>query len=110
MFDLAYMVVFMWDQHFICGFVYQVVFFHNKIFELLYQRFEIRFEKKKIFLIINHFWIKKGLLEQVSYTPAAMTSFYFLMSLLERKSVEESIEEVKNKFWPTYKVDLVLQK
>ncbi|XP_055302379.1 mpv17-like protein isoform X2 [Sitodiplosis mosellana] len=47
--------------------------------------------------------VSKGLLEQISYTPAAMTSFYFIMSLLEGKSVEEGIAEVKNKFWPTYK-------
>lgn len=47
---------------------------------------------------------KKGLLEQVSYTPAAMTSFYFLMSLLEGRSIEQAINEVKTKFWPTYKV------
>lgn len=33
-----------------------------------------------------------------------MTSFYFIMSLLEGKSVKEGIEEVKSKFWPTYKV------
>lgn len=46
----------------------------------------------------------KGLLEQVSYTPAAMTSFYFLMTLLEGRSIDDGINEVKSKFWPTYKV------
>lgn len=47
----------------------------------------------------------QALLEQVSYTPAAMTSFYFLMTLLEGRSIDDSINEVKNKFLPTYKVN-----
>lgn len=49
----------------------------------------------------------QGLLEQVTYTPAAMTSFYFLMSLMEGRSVNEAIDEVKSKFVPTYKVSIV---
>lgn len=52
--------------------------------------------------------IIQGLLEQVSYTPAAMTSFYFLMSLLEGRTVNEAIEEVKNKFIPTYKAAMCI--
>lgn len=48
--------------------------------------------------------ITKALVEQVTYTPAAMTSFFFGMSFLELKPVSECIEEVKIKFWPTYKV------
>lgn len=48
--------------------------------------------------------IFKGLFEQISYTPAAMTSFFFFMSLLEGKTIDEGINEVKSKFLPTYKV------
>ncbi|CAL1676740.1 unnamed protein product [Lasius platythorax] len=48
--------------------------------------------------------ITKALVEQVTYSPAAMCSFFFGMSFLELKPVSECIEEVKIKFWPTYKV------
>lgn len=48
--------------------------------------------------------ITKALVEQVTYSPAAMCSFFFGMSLLELKPVSECIEEVKIKFWPTYKI------
>lgn len=50
----------------------------------------------------------QGLLEQITYTPAAMTSFYFFMSLMEGKSVDDSIAEVQSKFLPTYKVRSIL--
>lgn len=46
----------------------------------------------------------KAIVEQVSYTPAAMTCFFFIMSLLEMKTVREAAAEVGNKFLPTYKV------
>ncbi|XP_050329044.1 uncharacterized protein LOC126758726 [Bactrocera neohumeralis] len=46
----------------------------------------------------------KTAVEQISYTPAAMTCFYFLMSLLEMKTVGEAAAEVRKKFIPTYKV------
>ncbi|EGI62725.1 PREDICTED: mpv17-like protein [Acromyrmex echinatior] len=60
----------------------------------------------------SHFWPKadlksaiiKALIEQVTYGPAAMCSFFFGMSLLELKPVSECIDEVKIKFWPTYKI------
>ncbi|XP_012233348.1 mpv17-like protein [Linepithema humile] len=60
----------------------------------------------------SYFWpkpdlksaITKALVEQVTYTPAAMCSFFFGMNLLELKPVSECIEEVKIKFWPTYKI------
>ncbi|KYQ58341.1 Mpv17-like protein [Trachymyrmex zeteki] len=60
----------------------------------------------------SHFWpkanlksaITKALIEQVTYGPAAMCSFFFGMSLLELKPVSECIDEVKIKFWPTYKI------
>lgn len=43
-------------------------------------------------------------MEQVTYSPCAMVSFYFGMSLLEGKTVEEAKKEVEKKFLPTYKV------
>ncbi|CAH0720838.1 unnamed protein product, partial [Brenthis ino] len=46
----------------------------------------------------------KTFFETISYTPFAMCSFYFSMSLLEMKSFDEAVAEVKSKFWPTYKV------
>ncbi|XP_045491679.1 mpv17-like protein [Colias croceus] len=46
----------------------------------------------------------KTLCETVTYTPFAMCSFYFGMSLLESKTFDEAVDEVKAKFWPTYKV------
>lgn len=50
--------------------------------------------------------IYKALLEQASYTPLAMTCFYFGMSILENKTVDEAVNEVKTKFWPTYQVSV----
>lgn len=52
----------------------------------------------------------KTLLEQVSYGPTATASFFFIISLLDHKTVEESKQEVKDKFWPTYKVNAVTKK
>lgn len=43
--------------------------------------------------------------ETVTYTPFAMCSFYFGMSLLEMKPINEAAAEVEAKFWPTYKVN-----
>uniref|UniRef100_A0A336K559 CSON011317 protein n=1 Tax=Culicoides sonorensis TaxID=179676 RepID=A0A336K559_CULSO len=50
--------------------------------------------------------IAKALIEQISYTPFAMTCFYFGMSLMEGKNINEAAGEVKSKFLPTYKVAL----
>lgn len=33
-----------------------------------------------------------------------MTSFYFFMSLLEGRTLSQSCDEVRTKFWPTYQV------
>ncbi|KAK2586725.1 hypothetical protein KPH14_011760 [Odynerus spinipes] len=60
----------------------------------------------------SYFWpksdfksaITKALVEQVTYSPAAMCCFFFGMNLLEQKPIVECTEEVKQKFWPTYKV------
>ncbi|XP_016971998.1 uncharacterized protein LOC108039482 isoform X1 [Drosophila rhopaloa] len=48
----------------------------------------------------------KAAVETISYTPGAMTCFYFIMSLLESKTVEEAVAEVGKKFLPTYRVCL----
>lgn len=36
-----------------------------------------------------------------------MTSFYFFMSLMEGRTLDEAIGEVKSKFVPTYKVSVL---
>ncbi|XP_050345717.1 mpv17-like protein [Nymphalis io] len=46
----------------------------------------------------------KTFFETITYTPFAMCSFYFGMSLLELKTFNEAVAEVSTKFWPTYKV------
>ncbi|PSN54306.1 hypothetical protein C0J52_11053 [Blattella germanica] len=48
--------------------------------------------------------VTKGIVEQFSYTPFAMTCFYFIMSLLEGKTVRRAAHEVEVKFIPTYQV------
>uniref|UniRef100_A0A1I8PYF2 Mpv17-like protein n=2 Tax=Stomoxys calcitrans TaxID=35570 RepID=A0A1I8PYF2_STOCA len=48
--------------------------------------------------------LAKAAVETISYTPGAMTCFYFIMSLLEMKTIEEAASEVRKKFLPTYKV------
>ncbi|XP_075221071.1 uncharacterized protein LOC142324195 isoform X3 [Lycorma delicatula] len=50
----------------------------------------------------------KAVVEQFTYTPFAMVSFYFGMSLLEGKPVERAKQEVTEKFIPTYKVALIV--
>jgi hypothetical protein len=47
------------------------------------------------------------LVEQFSYAPFAVASFFFGMSLLQGKSSSESAYEVRTKFWPTMQVSLV---
>lgn len=48
--------------------------------------------------------LMKTVIEQLSYGPTATATFYFVVSLLEHKTIEESKQEVIDKFWPTYKV------
>ncbi|XP_046481343.1 mpv17-like protein [Neodiprion pinetum] len=50
--------------------------------------------------------IVKALVEQVSYGPAAMCCFFFGINLLEFKPISECVEEVKQKFWPTWKTGI----
>lgn len=49
--------------------------------------------------------VKKVICEQLSYGPAATSSFFFIISLMDHKTIEESKQEVIEKFWPTYKVN-----
>jgi hypothetical protein len=46
----------------------------------------------------------QALIEQVSYGPFAMISFFFFMSILEGRGVQAAKQEVADKFWATYKV------
>lgn len=55
--------------------------------------------------IHSHFL--QSIVEQITYTPIAMTSFYFGMTLLEGRTIEHAKNEVKEKFWPTYKVSIL---
>uniref|UniRef100_A0A1B6KRL9 Mpv17-like protein n=1 Tax=Graphocephala atropunctata TaxID=36148 RepID=A0A1B6KRL9_9HEMI len=48
--------------------------------------------------------VTKAIVEQFTYTPFAMLSFYFGMTLLEGKTIEEGKAEVEAKFIPTYKI------
>lgn len=57
-----------------------------------------------IFFLILYPFLPQALLEQVTYSPCAMVSFYFGMSLLEGKTVEDAKKEVQKKFLSTYQV------
>ncbi|XP_013118422.2 mpv17-like protein [Stomoxys calcitrans] len=48
----------------------------------------------------------KAAVEQVSFAPFIYGSFFAGMTLLEGKPIRTAMEEVKNKFIPTYKVGL----
>jgi len=43
------------------------------------------------------------LVEQVVYSPFAISTFYIGIGLLEGRKLEETFDEVKAKFIPTYK-------
>lgn len=66
--------------------------------------------------IAKYFWpkptlnhtLKKSLVEQVSYTPFGMVSFYIGMNLLEGKSIQDGLNEIDEKFWATYRVGAVV--
>ncbi|XP_043071952.1 mpv17-like protein isoform X4 [Drosophila grimshawi] len=47
--------------------------------------------------------IVKAITEQISYGPFACVSFFMGMSLLERKTFAQAVEETKQKALPTYK-------
>jgi protein Mpv17 len=50
----------------------------------------------------------QAVVEQFSYGPFAMVSFFFGMSLLEGKSCNEGANEVRAKFWPTMQVSMTV--
>ncbi|XP_011213370.2 PXMP2/4 family protein 4 [Bactrocera dorsalis] len=52
--------------------------------------------------------ITKAAVEQISYGPFAGTSFFFLMSLMEGRSVEEAVQEVKDKFPKAFEVGICI--
>lgn len=51
--------------------------------------------------------ITRAAIEQVSYSPLAMAYFFFGMSALERKPLKECVNEVREKWWPTYKIGVI---
>ncbi|XP_053619588.1 mpv17-like protein 2 [Plodia interpunctella] len=51
--------------------------------------------------------IIRAAIEQVSYSPLAMAYFFFGMSALEMKPLKTCVNEVREKFWPTYKIGVV---
>lgn len=52
--------------------------------------------------------LAKAAVETITYTPAAMTCFYFFMTLLELKTFSEACEEVRTKVPPTYRVAVMV--
>lgn len=52
--------------------------------------------------------ITKAVVEQLTYGPAALLCFFFGMSLLEGKSIQEAKHEVAQKFLPTWKVGVCI--
>lgn len=48
--------------------------------------------------------IHKAVVEQFTYGPFAICCFLFGMSLLEMKTLEQAADEVRTKFFPTWKV------
>lgn len=58
------------------------------------------------YIVLISMYDTQAVVEQLTYGPAALASFYFGMSLLEGKSVEQAMEELKLKFLPSYKVSI----
>lgn len=52
--------------------------------------------------------LAKAAVETITYTPAAMTCFYFFMILLELKTFKEATEEVRTKVPPTYRIAVMV--
>lgn len=78
-------------------------FLHLKIVIIKFHRSWNQSSHFVITLYLPHHYFQ-AVVETVTYTPFAMTSFYFGMSILENKTVDEAANEVRTKFWPTYKV------
>ena len=47
----------------------------------------------------------KAFIEQFTYGPFSIITFYFGMNILEDNGTAKATEEVKNKFLPTWKVN-----
>nr|CAD7394258.1 unnamed protein product [Timema cristinae] len=52
--------------------------------------------------------LHQALVEQTTFGPAMMSSFFFGMSLLEGNSVEMAAAELRVKFFPTFKVGVFI--
>ncbi|XP_060527962.1 mpv17-like protein [Cylas formicarius] len=50
--------------------------------------------------------ITKAIVEQMTYGPAALICFFFGMSIMSGKTIDESKNEVKTKLYPTWKVGI----
>uniref|UniRef100_T1IQ56 Mpv17-like protein n=1 Tax=Strigamia maritima TaxID=126957 RepID=T1IQ56_STRMM len=46
--------------------------------------------------------LKKAIVEQFTYCPFAITTFYTGMNLLQGRSMDHATNELREKFWPTY--------
>lgn len=68
-----------------------------------WMKYSSRFFKRKDLMTA----ISRAAVEQVSYSPLAMAYFFFGMSMLEGKPYRACANEVREKFWPTYKIGMV---
>lgn len=68
-----------------------------------WMKYTSRFFKRKNLVTA----VTRAAIEQITYSPLAMAYFFFGMSLLEMKSLKACANEVKEKFWPTYKIGVV---
>lgn len=68
-----------------------------------WMKYSSRFFKRKDLMTA----ISRAAVEQVSYSPLAMAYFFFGMSMLEGKPYKACVNEVREKFWPTYKIGVV---
>ncbi|XP_044753339.1 mpv17-like protein isoform X4 [Coccinella septempunctata] len=48
----------------------------------------------------------KAVVEQFTFGPFAITSFHFWMSIMDGKTFDESVDAVRQKFFPTWKVGM----
>ena len=62
---------------------------------------------KYYFIKILLLLLLQALVEQVVYSPIAISGFYLGLGLLEGKSWEEAKAELLEKFIPTYKVSFL---
>lgn len=48
--------------------------------------------------------LKKAALEQITYGPISLSAFFLIMTYAETKSFDTAKQELRTKFWDTYKV------